>query len=46
MQDAIKTAVKKNNYEEEDTSESEAEEPKKPLKKTPIRKLQPERVKS
>jgi hypothetical protein len=46
MQDAIRTAAKKNNQEEKNTSESEVEEPKKLLKKTPIRKLQPERVKS
>ena len=47
MQEAIRVAAKKNNQdEEENTSESEAEELKKPLKKTPIRKLQPEQVKS
>ena len=44
MQEAIRTAAKKNNHEEEETSKSEAEESKKPLKKTPIRKLQPKRV--
>src|ERR1043165_8932159 len=44
MQEAIRTAAKKNNHEEEDTSENEEEKPKKG--KTPIKKLQPKRVKS
>src|ERR1043165_5323805 len=47
MQEVIRIAAKKRNQEKEgSTSESEEEEPKKPLKKIPIRKLQPEQVKS